>query len=38
MNAQARLKELIDLLEDYLPPHLMEEVRGMILDVITSTS
>lgn len=34
MNPQDKIKELTDLLEEYLPPHLIEEVRGRILDLI----
>ncbi len=38
MTIQAELTELINMLEDYLPPHLIEEVRGQILDIIESLS
>ncbi len=34
MKIPAHIKELADLLEDYLPPHFIDEVRGQILDVI----
>ena len=31
---QDRVKELTELLEDYLPPHFIEEVRELILDLL----
>ena len=31
---QDRVKELTELLEDYLPPHFIEEVRGQMLDIL----
>lgn len=31
---QDRVKELTKLLEDYLPPHFIEEVRGQMLDIL----
>ncbi len=38
MNPQDKIKELTDLLEEYLPPYLIEEVRGRILDIIKMSS
>lgn len=35
MNIQEKINELTELLEEHLPPHLTEEVRGRILDIIT---
>lgn len=35
-NMQDKIKELTELLEEYLPPHLIEEVRMRILDIITT--
>ena len=29
-----KIKELADQLEDYLPPHFIEEVRGQMLDLL----
>lgn len=34
MNMQGKIRELMELLEEHLPPHLIEEVRGRILDII----
>lgn len=34
MNMQDKIKELTGLLEEYLPPYLIEEVRGQMLDVL----
>lgn len=34
MDAQAKLQELIDLLEEHLSPYLIEEVRGQMLDLM----
>lgn len=34
MNPQDKIKELTNLLEEYLPPYLIEEVRGRILDLL----
>lgn len=34
MNMQEKIRELMELLEEHLPPHLIEEVRGRILDII----
>ena len=33
-NMENKIKELTDLLEEYLPPHLIEEVRERILDIL----
>ncbi len=34
MDDCAKLKELIDSLEDHLPPHLIEEVRERIFNIL----
>lgn len=31
---QEKIRELMELLEEHLPPHLIEEVRGRILDLL----
>lgn len=36
MNRQSQMQKLINILEDHLPPYLIEEVRGQMLDIITS--
>lgn len=34
MKIPIQIKALVDLLEEYLPPHIIEEVRGRIFDII----
>ncbi len=34
MKIQTQIKALAPMLEEYLPPHLIEEVRGRIFDII----
>lgn len=35
-NIQPKLQELADLLEEHMPPHFIEEVRGQMLDLINN--
>ena len=34
MKIPVQIKEFADQLEDYLPPHFIEEVRGQMLDIL----
>lgn len=34
MNPKAEIQKLVNLLEEHLPPYLIEEVRGQMLDLI----
>lgn len=36
MNPKVEIQKLVNLFEDHLPPYLIEEVRGQMLDIITN--
>lgn len=34
MDALFQMEELVNILEEHLPPYIIEEVRGQMLDLI----